>query len=200
MYRVPLVFVCACVFAVQPLRAQTTSDSITTSFHPGQWGVGFTQGRYLAEAGVLRFSTPTLAWVLDATGTFDRQVLSGAGVFGADESAKSYTVTALAGPRWYHAIGAHVVRLIGIGLLGSYSSYENVGSPNRSKFWSAGAYGEIGVQYMFTRHVGLGWRANLLVSRGHERSNYLTGNGSVVDETYYHVDLQPVQVTGTVYF
>lgn len=200
MYRVPLVLVCACVFAAQPLRAQATSDSTTTSFHPGEWGVGFTQGRYLAEAGVLRFSTPTLAWVVDASGTFDREVLSGAGVFGAHESAKSYIVTASAGPRWSHAIGAHVVRLIGAGVTGSYSSNENVGSPDRSTFWSAGVYGEIGVQYMFTRHVGIGWRANLLASRGHAHSRFSAGTVTVEDATYYHVDLQPVQVTGTIYF
>jgi hypothetical protein len=192
---------CAVVVASPTLWAQASTDT-TAAFREGQWGVGFVQGRSLTEAGVLRFGTPTLAWVADGWATFDQQVLPGGGVFGADASTQTTTINLAVGPRWYHGQSARLARFAGFGITGGYLKNKSSATENRDRTWSVGGYAEIGVQYMFTRHFGLGWRGDLLGSRIADRSTLRTGTGGDIDQesTFYHVTLEPVQVMGTIYF
>ena len=202
MRLLSLVLASACLMVgdVRPLIAQTSAESTTAAFHPGEWGVGLVQGRYLAEGGVLRFSTPTLAWVLDGVATYDRQVVSDAGPFGTDFTTHSSALSAQFGPRWYHGVNSHLARFGGVGVSGGYASTQFSQSDNSQKTWIVGAYGEIGLQYLFTPHVGLGWRGTLTGYRA--RSTQVTGTNpsSTEKSTYYHVSLEPVQVIGTIYF
>src|SRR4051812_23636841 len=110
----PFVLICACALAapVRSLCAQTIPDTVTASFRQGEWGVGFILRTNVTEAGVLRFSTPTRAWVLDGSASFDWQSLSGSAVL-ADRRDRSSSVSAQFGPRWYHALSGHVVRYLG---------------------------------------------------------------------------------------
>ena len=181
-----------------PLRAQAV-DSTNAAFRKGEWGVGLVQGRSLSEAGVLRFATPTRAWVLDGSATLDRTVQQSAGPFGADINGQTDIITAQLGPRWYHAASSHLARFMGIGISGSYAHAQFPGASNRENLWSAGVYGEIGVQYMFTRHLGLGWRGNLLATRTEDHVMFADGSPDQ-QTTMYHLVLEPVQVMGTVYF
>jgi hypothetical protein len=164
--------------------------------------VGFVQGRSLTEAGVLRFNSPTQAWVLDGSATLDRQVAPGAGLFGADVSTQSYNFTASVGPRWYRAMSPRLVRFIGAGLSAGYARAEFVGSSNRDISWNAGAYAESGLQYLFTRHFGLGWRGVFVFSRIDDRATQQTGPGTTTtqDRIFYHFALEPVQIVGTIFF
>ena len=199
--NVVLMGACACALVVRPVRAQVTADS-TTDFRAGEWGVGFIQGRGLTEGGVLRFTTPTRAWVLDGWATFDQQVYPGAGLFGADVSSQATSINASIGPRWYHAQNKTLVRFAGVGIEGSYMHTHSSASSSINTIWLAGAYGELGMLYMFTRHFGLGWRGSLVVARtaGHESQNNGFGGPPTQKTTLYRVDLQPVQVMGTIYF
>ena len=199
MHRIPLLLAYVCIIVAQPLRAQAVADSTAATFHRGEWGVGF-GGRYLAEAGVLGFVTPTLAMVLDGWAGLDRQVVSTAGTSGADQSRQSINLSATLGPRWHHAVSAHVVRFFGLGVSGSYGSASYAGSSNSDKNWSAGAYGEVGLQYMFTPHLGLGWRGNLQASRIEEHQTFFSGTPTKQQTTYCRLTVEPVQVIGTLYF
>ena len=77
MYRIRFILVSVCIFVARPLHAQATADTVR-AFRSGQWGIEFIPtGASVAEAGVLRFSTPTRAWVLDGSATFSRQNASG---------------------------------------------------------------------------------------------------------------------------
>lgn len=201
MSRISVVVLCAGVIAVPvgTLRAQS-ADTTTAVFREGQWGVGFTVGNSPLEGGVLRFATPTRAWVLDGSGTLARSVQPGAGVFGADVNATSYSIGARLGPRWYRAMSSRLARFLGVGILGDYSRLQSSGSSDREDAWTAGAYGEIGVQYMFTRHVGVGWRANVSANRSDQRLIFTNGTAPAQRMTSYQLTLQPVQVAGTIYF
>lgn len=200
MHRIRFILVSVCLLVAPSLQAQLP-DSMT-AFRAGEWGVGFVQARGLAEGGVLRFSTPTRAWVLDGFATYDKQIVSGAGIFGSDESAHSYNINASAGPRWFHATSPRLVRIVGVGVTAGYTSTQLVASTNKDRYWSAGVYGEIGFQYMFSRHFGLGWRGNVVVSRIADRQTQSSGLGgeTTLNTTYYHLGLEPVQLMGTIYF
>lgn len=203
MRRLPLMLACACllVFASSGLQGQTIADTTTASFHPGEWGVGFILRNSVTDAGVLRFSTPTRAWVLDGNASFDRQSQSGSTVFG-DQTARSWSLSAQFGPRWYRAMSGHVARYLGFGLTGGYAWSEFSGTSSHGNLWSAGAYGETGMQYLLTRFLGIGWRGTLSASRVETKNSELTPQGfvSTSNTTGYHLGLDAVQLTGTIYF
>jgi hypothetical protein len=194
MQRIHFILVSACVFGARPLLAQATADTTATAFRRGQWGVDFIPSRSLAEGGVLRFSTPRLAWVLDGSAAFDQQTSTGAG-----GSGRSISVNARVGPRWYHTEYERVVRFAGFGVTGGYvSSSQFFTTSGHQKFWSAGVYGELGLQYLFTRHLGLGVRGDVV---GLRNASQVTQESSVTQrQTSYHVALEPVQLLGTFYF
>jgi hypothetical protein len=154
----------------------------------------------LAEGGVLRFATPTHAWVLDGAASLDRRTAADAAPFGEDVTTNSSSVTVLFGPRWYRATSSHLARFLGLGVAGSYGHSASPTNSYREDIWSAGAYGEIGVQYMFTPHLGFGWRATLTGSRTQDRVTQTVGTPLIQRVTYYHLAVEPVQVSGTVYF
>lgn len=202
MQRIAFVLVCASVVAAHPLRAQISADTSYVGFHAGQWGIAFLPSTSLSEAGVLRFSTPTRAWVLDGSASFDQTILPGSGLFGTDQSTQAINVNALLGPRWYKAMSARLVRFVGLGISAGYANTHASSNPNRFKNWSAGAYGEVGLQYMFVRHFGLGLREILAATRSDASSTQETGTGTTTTQQSinYHVALQPVQLAGTVFF
>jgi hypothetical protein len=160
--------------------------------------VGFVLSNLVTEAGVLHFFTPTRAWVLDGSFNLDRSVLSGNTFSGTDETSTSGEITALTGPRWYHAMSARVVRFAGFGISGTYARSHFAQNADND-LWSIGAYGELGMQYMFTHGLSLGWRGNLSATRTSEHATQQASSQSQ-RATMYHLGLQPVQIIGTFYF
>ena len=191
----------ALVAATHSLHAQASADTITASYRPGEWGVGFILGNAVTEGGVLRFSTPTRAWVLDGSASIDRQSQSSSTVFG-DQTSKSWYLSGQFGPRWYHAMSGHVARYLGLGASAAYGHADFSTSSSHATIWSLGAYGELGMQYMFTRYLGLGWRGTLTASRAETNNKDLSPQGvaTTSNATAYHVGLNAVQLTGTIYF
>src|SRR5690348_15323975 len=103
MNRLHILLATASVVVAHPLYGQRTANSSLSTFREGQWGVEFIPARDLAEAGVLRFSTPTRGWVLDGSAAFDHQATSGTPLPNTEQSAYSINVGARVGPRWYHS-------------------------------------------------------------------------------------------------
>lgn len=203
MRLLSLVLASVCVLGVtdRSLSAQTSADTTTAVFRSGEWGVGFFLGNGVTDAGVLRFSTPTRAWVLDGSASFDRQTQSTSAVFG-EQTARSWSVSGQFGPRWYHAMSGHVARFLGLGALASYSRIDFSGSSSHGDNWSLGTYGEAGLQYMLTRYLGLGGRGTLSASRYETNNSEVTPQGSATSSKAegYHVGVNAVQLTGTIYF
>ena len=146
------------------MHAQATGDTTAYAFRGGQWGVEFIPSSSLAEGGVLRFSTPTRAWVLDGSATFDRDNASYTGGSGTNQTVQSITVNARFGQRWYHIGNDRVARFLGLGVTGGYASSRQSTGISKSDSRSAGVYAELGLQYMFTRHLGLGGRGDVAAS------------------------------------
>ena len=195
MHRHHLIAVCALVCCVHPLRAQSRADT-TTGFRRGQWAVEFIPGSSFTTVGVLRFSTPTRAWVLDGSANYSHQTATATGA--PDQSANSAGLSARFGPRWYHAEYERVVSFVGLGITGNYfGNSQSASSANRDESWSAGAYGELGLQYLLTPHLALGVRGNALASRS---SSSNTQNGTTSRTTSYSFGLGSPQVIGAFYF
>ena len=196
--RLAAFIVCVGLTLATSLHAQSPSDSTATDFHPGQWGVQAIVANGVSEAGALRFATPSRAWVLDGSMSLDRQTSSGT----QSTQGRSVVGAALSvGSRWYHT-PARLVRFLGLGLTGAYS-LENYGANSpKTTYWSAGAYGEAGVVYMITPHIGLGSRAALTLVR----TNMTTDLGAPFQGTLatrvvdYRLNFYPVQVLATIYF
>ena len=156
----------------------------------------FIPGTSFSTVGVLRFSTLTRAWVLDASANYSHQTATATAV--PDQSANSVGLSARLGPRWYHAEYERVVRFVGVGITGSYfGNSQTANSADRGESWSAGVYGELGLQYLFTPHLALGVRGSVLASR---YSNYNTQNGTTSRLTSYSLSLGSPQVIGAFYF
>jgi hypothetical protein len=202
MRKRSLMLAGACILAAatRAVSAQTIADTTTVSFRPGEWGMGFLLRNNFTSAGVLRFSTPTQAWVLDGTASFDRQALSSS--VSGDETVRTANLSADLGPRWYHAMSGHVTRYLGLGVSGGYGRSEFASTSSHANSWSMGAYGEAGMQYMITRYLGLGWRGTLSATRSETNQSAPTGHGFIVRSSAvgYHVALDAVQLTGTLYF
>ena len=202
MRKCSLMLAGACVFAVaaRDVSAQTIADTTTASFRPGEWGVGFILRNSVTSAGVLRFNTPTHAWVLDGSASFDRQSLSSS--TSGDETERSFSLAAQLGPRWYHAMSGHVARYLGLGVSGGFARSEFAPTESHANNWSVGAYGEAGMQYLITRYLGLGWRGTLSASRVETSASTLMPQGFIAtsNATAYRVALDAVQLTGTIYF
>ncbi|HEY2853634.1 MAG TPA: hypothetical protein VGJ18_12350 [Gemmatimonadaceae bacterium] len=194
MHRIYFTLISVCVLA-HPSYAQASADT-ASAFRRGQWGVEFIPTTTLTEGGVLRFSTPSRAWVLDGSASFDNE--SNTVTSGPDQSARTIGVNARIGPRWYHSEYERVVRFAGVGVTGSYSGVSQSGpNNNRGESWTAGAYGELGLQYLFTRHLGLGVRADVVVSR---LSQHFTESGGTQHLTIDRLALNPLHIIGAFYF
>jgi hypothetical protein len=198
-----LMLVGACVLtavAARDVSAQTIADTTTVAFRPGEWGAGFILRNNVTSAGLLRFNTPTHAWVLDGSASFDRGSQSSS--TSGDQTERSYNLAAQLGPRWYHAMSGHVARYLGLGVSGGYARSEFAPTESHVSNWSIGGYGEAGMQYLITRYLGLGWRGTINASRVETNSSQLTPQGFLVSANAvgYHVGLDAVQLTGTIYF
>lgn len=199
MRPIRLIVVSVYVLAARPLHAQAAADT-SRAFRGGQWGVEFIPSRSLAEGGVLRFSTPTLAWVLDGAVAYDHQ--STTCDCAPDQSFYQFNANARVGARWYHSEYERVVRFIGLGVTGSYlSDGQSFSGTSSQESWSAGVYGEFGLQYLFTRHLGLGVRGDVIGTRSLDHSTQPLQVGSAtVYHTVYHLALDPLQIIGAFYF
>ena len=173
-----LAAVCVLAPAAREVSAQTSGDTTTVSFHAAEWGVGFILQNNVNSAGVLRFSTPTRAWVLDGSASFDRQSQSSS--VSGNETARVTNLNAQLGPRWYHAMSGHVTRYLGLGVSGAYGRSELASTSAHASDWGMGAYGEAGMQYLITRYLGLGWRGTLSASRFETNNSQLTPQGFII--------------------
>ena len=201
MRQWPIMLACAVVLAApqRSLRAQATADTTTAAFHQGEWGVGFILRSSVTSAGVLRFSTPTRAWVFDGSVSLDRGSVSGSNI--STNQMRSAYFDGQFGPRWYRAQGGHVARYLGFGVSGAYEYSESSTSSSHGDLWSLGAYGEAGMQYLITRYLGIGWRGTVNASRL-QTKNTNTDQGVITksQSSVYHVGLDAVQLTGNIYF
>ena len=172
MHRAPAVpgvvarVVCVSLLVIGgPLAAQDARSGVDTlPFRPGQWGALFrSDGSSYVSAGVLRFSAPARAWALDArfNGSFRSQESEGE-TASSDSRQSTVGLSLRAGRRAYSPLGRAVSAYRGVGLSAGldrarsrYRSGDFLSSSGQWG-WSAGAFAELGAEYLVTPRLGLG--------------------------------------------
>jgi len=129
-------------------------------FRAGQWGAEFTAADFRG-VGVLRFTSPRHAWLIDVQGRFTRQSGDADQIERFEVVTDSDALQLRVGWRRYGMLAPRVVRHVGFGVLGRYASSEQ-GSGAFSispPFWfdasrldySVGAFAEVGAQWLMPR-------------------------------------------------
>jgi hypothetical protein len=130
----------------------------------GSWGAEAVIGTGIG-ANVLRFSSPTAAWLAGLSFNVAHQTDEFSGFPGGfDRSGWIGFADAHLGRRWWTGNRGERIRpLTGLGLLGGLSGNPGVQS------WNAGGYGELGATYFYSPHLSLGATGELAAVYAHDR-------------------------------
>lgn len=176
-------------------------------FRRGQWAAQFGGGVSLVTLGVLRFSSPRSAWVLDArvSGGHGHSELTFADSTG-DTTITSFTsnagVTFRVGRRFLRTARRAVVTFFGFGVLGGFA--HDAGGSGRSggesNGWNAGAFGELGGTYLVDDNFGVGVTADAAVT--YNRSTSKTKDFPSLRRTTwsYSASAPNIRFVATLYF
>jgi hypothetical protein len=165
-------------------------------FHRGQWGANFLIGPGFSGAGVLRFTSPTRAQLLDASATYSH-ASNQAGTNVSEGNSVSGSLRL--GIRTYRPLDLHLYRWTTLGISLNYnwqrSTQDTLSQSTRGV--GAGVFANIGASWLITPHIGVGalWEASL--SYSHNK-----GGGYAGSETSEGVNLSLARVVlaGQLYF
>jgi hypothetical protein len=159
--RFAAVLAATLLTAAPALHAQQTTDPLMP--RSGSWGAEAVYGGNLS-ATLLRFSSPTAAWLAGLSFNVLRQTDNVSGAAGNSQSYNLGSVDARLGRRWWKGgTGERVRPLSGLGLLGGLSTGSGL------QAWTAGGYGELGGSYFFSPHVSLGATGEVVAGYIHDR-------------------------------
>ncbi|HYR97755.1 MAG TPA: hypothetical protein VEO58_01985 [Gemmatimonadales bacterium] len=202
----PRLPVCMVLALWPTLASAQDSAPDTIPFHRHQWAAQFAGGTTFASLGVLRFTAPTRAWLLDFRFTgghsHDKDYVQDTLV--GDGYTSSAHVDARIGRRFYQGRGKAVVSFQTVGVLGGYahdcSAFKGstVSGHSCSNGWTAGAYGELGGAYLITRRFSIGGTATVAFS--YQRSTARSSGGVVAKRWSYAGSIQGLSFAATVYF
>ena len=176
---------------IVPLCA-SAQDSVakTTPFHGGQWAMQFGGNADLFSLGVLRFTSPRGAWLLDVSSDATIVDATQTNNFGGTPSSADQQVMSVSvrlGRRAYQAPRSRVVSFETIALEGGWSDqlFDVTGGSFRQTITSYGLRGELGGAYMLADGVSIGGTAGVGVGRlnlkRHDPSSTTKGDGWYVD-------------------
>ena len=202
----PRLLVCVVLAPWPALISAQDSAPDTISFHAHQWAAQFGGGASFASLGLLRFTAPTRAWLLDFRFTgghshdrqYDQDTLVG------DGYTSNANIDARIGRRFYQGRGKSVVSFQTIGLLGGFAhacsalKQPPFSGGSCSNGWTAGAYGELGGAYLITRRFSIGGTATVAFS--YQRMTASASGGQVEKRWSYSGSIQGLSFAATVYF
>ena len=176
------------------VRAQTP-DSV--GFHRGQWGTEFTIGSGFAAAGILRFSTPTRAVLLDVGADYSHSSsTTGSSIIGMSSfTGDDVDLTLRLGTRSYRSIGRNLYRIVTLGASANYQWEAVRQDSTRTTLHviGGGVFADIGATWLVTPHLGLGARFGAAVGYSH---NNLPNS----DASRFWVSIGNVALAGQLYF
>ena len=202
----PRLLVCVVLAPWPALISAQDSAPDTIPFHAHQWAAQFGGGASFASLGLLRFTAPTRAWLLDFRFTgghshdrqYDQDTLVG------DGYTSNANIDARIGRRFYQGRGKSVVSFQTIGLLGGIAhacsalKQPPFSGGSCSNGWTAGAYGELGGAYLITRRFSIGGTATVAFS--YQRMTASASGGQVEKRWSYSGSIQGLSFAATVYF
>jgi len=181
------------------LRAQdTTTDS--TAFHAGQWAAQFGGGANLFNLGVLKFTSPTSAKLLEID--FLAIIVDGhrtdfSGTAESDDKVTQLNVRL--GKRSYRTPRGKIVSFHSLALEAGYFGrlLDFQFGRQRARQWNAGLYWEVGAAYRVTPSLSVGGTASVsagyLYQRREDTGTVTRGSG------FYFQGIHPVFAVG-IYF
>ncbi len=180
--------------SAQSLASQS-ADS--TTFRAGQWGSEFSLGGY-NSLGVLRFSSPTRAWIGSLNGQF-RSVDDDSNPPLAGGVTSSSAMNVQLGRRFYRPALPSVMQHLTLGALAGITRSE-VELPSGSTTDNGGVGGlfaDLGALWMVTRSLSLGaaWTLSATVTRTENSTSQFEQKRSVTN-----VSLGQVSIRGALYF
>ncbi len=198
--------VCMALALWPALASAQDSPPDTIPFHRHQWAAQFAGGTSFASLGVLRFTAPTRAWLLDFRFTgghsHDKDYVHDTLV--GDGYTSKANVDARIGRRFYQGRGKAVVSFQTVGVLGGYAhacsafTAPTVSGHSCSNGWTAGAFGELGGAYLITHSFSIGGTATVAFS--YERTTQRSSGGAVARGWAYSGSIQGLSFAATVYF
>ena len=201
--RLPLCL--ALAFSPSLASAQNAAtDSIP--FHQRQWAAQFAGGTSFASLGVLRFTAPTRAWLLDFrfTGGHSHDRMYSNDTLAFEGATSNANVDVRIGRRFYQGHGKSVVSFQSAGVLAGFDhACQKSTQPSGSlgscaNGWTAGAFGDLGGAYLITPRFSIGGAATLAFS--YHRSTAKLSGGVVDKRWAYSGSVQGLSFAATVYF
>ena len=171
------------------LAAQDSVSQGSSPFHGGQWAMQFGGGTNLFSLGVLKFTSPRGAWLLDLSTDASFLDAKETDQFGTTTSADQQFigVSARLGRRFYQAPGRRVVSFQTIGFEGGLNDQmvDFPGGSARQTTTYYGLNGELGGAYMLTGGVSVGGTASIsggrFMRKRHDPISTLKGDGWYVN-------------------
>lgn len=138
----------------------------TLPFRSGQWAMQFGGGFTLGSIGVLKFTAPTRAWLLDIAVSGGHDKTTSHVTVPTDTTASSFesraTVSVRWGRRFYQARGSKIASFQTLGVLGGFNHAaggSSGGGAGASNGWSAGVFGELGAGFFLAAKLSIGGAA-----------------------------------------
>jgi hypothetical protein len=158
-------------------------DATAPEFHAGQWALQFGGNLDLATFGIMRFSGPRSALVLnfDVAGQFLKGTLTQSSVGVSDANDHTFLFRVSVGRQSYHPIRAKVRAFHTIGLTGAYVDQRNtlgVGFDQKYKAWSGGLLAQAGGAYWLSSNISLGGTASFSAEYTHRHTTQNAGGGT----------------------
>jgi hypothetical protein len=160
----------AVVFVLSSTQAFSQSPGTDSlPFRKGQWAAQFTASSDHRNAGIIRFRSPSSAWILTAavaatTGGGDGQasVPYDTTLRRTDNDIETIGFSGRAGRRRYRSLTRQAVSFTSAGLLGGVARGHRTDSgggydqKTRTMQWNAGLFGELGAAFLIVPNVSLG--------------------------------------------
>jgi hypothetical protein len=163
--------------------ASMAAQDSAPEFHAGQWALQFGGNLDLATFGIMRFSGPRSALVLnvDVAGQFLKGTLTQSSVGVSDANDHVFFLRASIGRQAYHPIRAKVRAFHSIGLTGGYLDERRtfgIGVTQKSTAWFGGLLGQAGGAYWLSSSISLGGTASLSATYTHSQTTQAAGGGT----------------------
>lgn len=191
--RLAIAIVALGSFALLAGTASAQAAAIPSPFHAGQWGIEAYASLY-GGGGVTRFFTPRTALVLDVTA--DHLEMEADDLANANlTKTTASTVDISLGVRHHTMVAPKIASTIGVGIRGTTiqrrDEYGNVPASSAYRATYAGAFVEIGGQYMIADHFAVGIAYSL-------NGRHATNNGS--DQHGFEFSTSFLPLRATLYF
>jgi hypothetical protein len=162
--RIGYVGLLTTLLCFSSLSAQESAAA--SPFHAGQWAMQFGGGANLFDLGVLHFTSPTAAWLLDLSTSsvfIDATSTSKISATTTRANQQQLNLAARLGRRSYHTGRPRVVSFRTVAVESGWSDQliDVTAGTVRLTQWNAGLNGELGGAYLLTEDVSVGGTADL---------------------------------------